>query len=82
MALSTPPKSTPPLLLHSQLAYRDKIVCVGGGADEVGGPLCVYDSKGSVCVCEVGFALRVFRGKRQGTFGSVIHEKQTSHRTL
>lgn len=39
MALFPPPRSTPPRLLHSQLARRDAAVRVGGGADEVGGPL-------------------------------------------
>lgn len=55
---------TPPRLLYSQLAYRDETVCVGGGTDEVGGPcVCVI---ASVSVCEVGFALRVLRGRDGG----------------
>lgn len=44
-------KSTPPHLLYSQLAYGDETVCVGGGTDEVGGPLCV---SASVCVRAIG----------------------------
>lgn len=66
---------TPPRLLYSQLAYRDETVCVGGGTDEVGGPppVCVCDSKSKSVSLE---------GKRRGTFGSVIREKQTSHCTL
>lgn len=46
-----PQKSTPPHLLYSQLAYGDETVCVGGGTDEVGGPLCV---SASVCVRAIG----------------------------
>lgn len=32
-------------MLYSQLAYRVETVHVGGGADEVGGPLRMSDSK-------------------------------------
>ncbi len=37
-------------MLYSPLAYRVETVCVGGGTDEVGGPLCICDSKWE-CVC-------------------------------
>lgn len=65
MALFPPPKSTPPRLLHSQLAYRDETARAGGGTDEVGGRLCARLQKEEY-MCEPGFVLTVFRGAEMG----------------